>query len=236
MNKLTITLAFLVVLLFALPASAQPELGIIGGVNFSTVSLDPEQNIDINTGTGFSAGGMFVYNFNERFSLQVEPTYMRRNVDFTATDVGESPFTNVTLEATQKATYIDVPVLMRVSFGEADVKPYLLAGPDIGFLSSSKQKFNKVIADGEDITNMFTSSELEEDVKDETRSIDLCMNFGGGVSVPVGNNHLFLEAQYSLGLINIDDTQPEPGQEDATIKSRGIQIKGGITFPIGIRH
>jgi hypothetical protein len=56
------------------------------------------------------------------------------------------------------------------------------------------------------------------------------LNFGAGVSFPMGSNTLMLEAMYSLGLSDIND---DPDDPDTKIKNKGIQIKAGITFPLG---
>jgi hypothetical protein len=79
---------------------------------------------------------------------------------------------------------------------------------------------------------------VEVDVSNLTESIDYGLAFGGGVSIPVGDNSLFIEARYSLGLADIAKqgeieiggiTQPVP---DAEVKTSGIQIMAGMTFPL----
>jgi hypothetical protein len=50
------------------------------------------------------------------------------------------------------------------------------------------------------------------------------------VSFPAGNNAIFVEGRYALGLINLNNDLED---HDTTIKSKGIQFMAGITFPLG---
>lgn len=70
----------------------------------------------------------------------------------------------------------------------------------------------------------------EVDIKDETKSIDFGLGFGAGVSFPAGNNSLFVEGRYALGSTNLND---DPEDSETSIKTRGIQVMAGVTFPLG---
>ena len=99
--------------------------------------------------------------------------------------------------------------MLKFAFGSGDTKPYVMAGPTVGWLLSAE-------VDGEDI-------------KDDVKSIDFGIAFGGGVSLPMGNNTVFVEGRYSLGLTDINDDPTD----DTKFKTKGIQIMAGITFPLG---
>ena len=107
--------------------------------------------------------------------------------------------------------------MVKYIIGTNKIKPYLMAGPTIGFLQDAKLK---VIMGGD--------SELE-DLKDDLKSIDFGIGFGAGLDLPIGNNSIFVEARYSLGLMNIADKADGPYED---VKTRGIQIFAGITFPM----
>ncbi len=49
------------------------------------------------------------------------------------------------------------------------------------------------------------------------------------MSLPLGNNTVFVEGRYSLGLSDINDDS----SDDTKIKTKGIQIMAGFTFPLG---
>ena len=107
-------------------------------------------------------------------------------------------------------SYFSVPVMLRYNLGSEDTSPYIVVGPEFGFLLSAKSKF-----DGE-----------EEDIKDELKSIDLGFNVGAGVSMDMGTMPAFAEVRYSLGLSDIND---DPDDDD-TIKTTGIQFFVGMMF------
>ena len=100
--------------------------------------------------------------------------------------------------------------MLKFAFGSGDTKPYVMAGPTFGYLLSAKQD--------------------ETDIKDDVKSIDFGLTFGGGVSLPMGNNTVFVEGRYTLGLSDIND---DSGPDADKIKTKGIQIMAGITFSLG---
>ena len=131
------------------------------------------------------------------------------------------------MERTLNADYIDIPVLLKASFGDGPVKPYLLAGATVAFLlGDTELEIDKATINGQDVTSMIPSDERTE--KLETKSTDFILDFGGGVLIPLGQVNIFIEGQYNLGLSDVND---EP-DDDMTIKSTGIQIKAGVLFPL----
>ena len=66
-------------------------------------------------------------------------------------------------------------------------------------------------------------------------SFDFGLSFGTGVSVPINNNSIFLEARYAFGLTNVFDLPSEPEIPDEECRNKGIKIFIGITFPLGAR-
>jgi len=115
-------------------------------------------------------------------------------------------------------SYLEIPVMCTYSFGTGDIKPYAMAGPSLGYLLSSEAK------------TTFEGYTAETDEKDNTKDFDFGLCFGGGVSMPVGSNAVFIEARYALGLTNTNDDPNDPNDTD--VKTRGIQIFAGITFPL----
>ena len=209
MKKLSVVL-FILSLFLAMPSWGQVEVGILGGATFPDLSIDPDDpDVSYDTRTGFTAGGILVINITRAFALQLEPSYTQKGAR--ADGVEREGFG--VQKANVRLSYIDVPVLLKFSMGNTSVNPYLLAGPSISFLLSSKLDF-----DNEEITT--------EDLKNITRDIDFGVNFGAGVSLALGNNQLFFEGQYNLGLIKIDEV------ESLSFKTRGLQFKTGVAFPL----
>ena len=215
---------------------AQFQIGPLVGANLSGLSIEPDSLFtgNINTKVGLIAGISIVYNFTPMFSVQIEPAYMEKGA------VIYTPYTDfgliLEIEQTVDVNYIDIPVLFRVSFGEDFIKPYLLAGGYIAFpIGDSQTSLNNLTGNGQDITELLPDETLDL-FKPEliTNSVDLGLNFGAGISFPLGIIDLFLEAQYSLGLTNLTDEEfflfPELLNPD--IKNKGFQIKAGLLFTL----
>ena len=226
MKKTAAVLIILAVLLFMTNGIAQVQLGLQAGANFGNFNLDPEPDgFEISTRTGFLFGGVLFYSFSPILGLQVEPAYVQKGgaVDQSFIEEGST----IKIEQTITADYIDIPVLLKASFGNGPVKPYLLAGATAAFLmGDAKLEVDKVTLDGEDVTSQFPSEDMEEII--EIKSSDFILNFGGGVIIPLGLVNVFIEGQYNLGLSDVND-DPDDNTE---IKTTGIQIKAGVMFPL----
>jgi len=230
MKKIGAVLIMLATLLFMTNGVAQVQLGLQAGANFGDFTLDPSQTgVETGMRTGFLFGGVLFYSFSPVLGLQVEPAYVQKGatVDQSVTEAGM----NIKIEQTLSADYLDIPVLLKASFGDGPVKPYLVAGATVALsLGDATLEIDKATIDGQDVTNQIPSSEREQ--KLEVTSTDFILSFGGGVIIPAGQTNIFIEAQYNLGLSDVNDEPMDPGEPEMTIKSTGIQIKAGVLFPL----
>ncbi|MFC2119793.1 porin family protein [Bacteroidota bacterium] len=226
MKKRATILVMLVALFFMTNGVAQVQLGLQAGANFGDVTMDPTQEgVETSMKTGFLIGGVLFYSFSPMWGLQVEPAYVQKGAkaDQSVTEEGMT----LKVEQTLSAGYIDIPVLLKASFGSGSVKPYLLAGVTVAFLlGDAELEIDKATVNGQDITSMIPSDERTQ--KLETKSTDFIASFGGGVLIPLSQVNIFIEAQYNLGLTDVND---EP-DDDMTIKTTGIQAKVGVLFPL----
>ena len=216
----------IILALFITTLNAQVQLGLQAGANFGDVSLDPTpEGFSTGMRVGIIFGGVLFYGFSPIVGLQVEPAYVQKGskVEASITEEGMT----IKEEATLSGDYFDFPVLLKASFGDGTVKPYLLAGVSVAFLLGDvKLELDKATIDGEDVTNLIPSDEREQTIK--TKSTDFILNFGAGVTIPVSQVNIFIEGQYNLGLTDLND---EP-DDDMKIKSTGIQVKAGVLFPL----
>jgi hypothetical protein len=205
MKKLFLLSLIVLLTLIISPLNAQVQLGLQAGTNLGDVSLDPTpEGVTTGMRAGIMFGGILFYSFSPIFGLQVEPAYVQKGA---TVDVSTEQ-----LEGTITGDYIDIPVLLKASFGDGPVKPYLLAGASVAFLLGD--------------VKLKIDNAMEETL--ETKSTDFILNFGGGVLIPAGQVNIFVEGQYNLGLTDVND-DPE---DDMEIKSTGIQIKAGVLFPL----
>jgi hypothetical protein len=212
------------------PVNAQLKLGVQGGINLADVSMDPKQpGFETGTRIGFVAGGIINYSFSPLLGLQAEPAFIQKgsSIDISEAITGPQGVINVKGEGTISINYIEIPVLLKLTFPTQQVKPFLLAGASVSFLSGdAKLTLDKVTGNGIDVTNQLTSEQKEQTMK--SKSTDFVLNFGGGLMIPVNLIDIFIEGQYNLGLTNIND---EPN-DDTKIKNKGIQIKAGVLFSL----
>jgi opacity protein-like surface antigen len=228
MNKFNLLLVVLLALFIALPAGAQHRIGVIGGLNLANFSTDPDPvGFDFKNLTAFGVGGVLDFRLAENVALHLEPVYLQKGTkaEGRIDDPGVGPF-NIDLK--EKVNYLEIPAFLKLAFGTSTTKPYLMAGPTLGFRLSAKQTGTISVGGFEE--------KIDEDIKDTRKSIDFGLGFGAGVSFPAGNNSIFVEGRYALGLTDVNDEPVDPEDPDAPktkIKTKGIQLMAGITFPLG---
>lgn len=209
-----------------LQTNAQVKLGLQAGVNLGDVSLDPEPaGYETGIRTALLVGAIVNYNFSPMLGLQLEPAYVQKgaSADITATEDGS----NIKAEATYSANYVDIPLLFKVTFGNEQIKTFLLAGASVAVLVGDvKLIIDKAVVNGQNVTNMVTSEQKEQIQK--AKSTDFILNFGDGVIIPAGEIDIFIEGQYNIGLTNVND---EPN-DNTEIKTKGIQVKAGALISL----
>jgi hypothetical protein len=152
-------------------------------------------------------------------------TKLKGDFNETIVEQGISIDISGSAEETIKLTYLSFPVLAKLAFGQSKVKPYIIAGPEIGFLLSAKDKA-KATAEGEALGEKVgpITTELEEDIKESLETFEFALDFGAGLIIPLGSIDAFVDAQYSLGLTKLDK------EGDSNTKNKVIMITAGLLF------
>lgn len=218
---------FFAAFLFAAPVSAQNHIGLVGGVNLANLRVDPKlEGPDLSNRLGFGAGGVLEFGLSENVALRFEPIFLQKGAKQKGsqqlTDEQGNVLGTVDVELTIKASFIEVPALLKIALGTKSTRPYIAVGPTVGLLLSNKVSIKA--------SGLGVNVEDEQDLKDESKSIDFGVTFGAGLTFAAGSNSVFFEGRYALGLTNLND---DPNDPNTDIKSKGIQIMGGITFPLG---
>ena len=230
MKSYTLILFALFTFVFSHTSYAQIQVGPLAGFGLNALSINPDvQGRNIDTKPGYTLGATFIYNFSPMFSVQLEPAYTQRGATIYSaqTDIGLI----LEIEQSVEMNYVDVPVLFKVSFGGDFIKPYIIGGADIGFpLENTKLKLNRVIANGESVIEMVPDEFKEQELLNE--GVDFGLNFGAGFSFPISTVSMFFQAQYNLGLSDLNNETPQQGVEQDIIKNRGFQIKTGLLITL----
>lgn len=183
------TLLF-VLSIFSVLSYAQMQAGIKAGLNIASIGgNDADQILEgqsLDSRTGFAGGLFFMYQFSNMFAIQPEAYYTMKGATYSESGA----------DLTISLDYIEVPVLVKfiIPIQGSNIKPSIFAGPSIGFNMTAK---SKVEFDGES---------QENDFKDETKSTEFSLAFGGGIGFPVGNGELGVDIRYILGMSTFDDS------------------------------
>jgi hypothetical protein len=228
MKKKALLIGILVLLVAVPQVRAQRVYwGLVGGLNFAELKVKNAEGVYRPTSprTLFGLGGIIGFELNKNVSLQLEPMYLQKGATILATQI--DPNWDLTM------TFLEIPVFLKLSLGKT-VRPYVLAGPSFGFLLSSKGEFTM---DGEAFNG---------DLKDITKSLDVGLGFGAGISFPLGKTFVFVEGRYTLGLTDLfkagqvewksgGTTIPGEGLEGNEMSTKGFQVMVGFTIPLGSR-
>ena len=222
MKKLLCSLAVLSFVAFSSPsADAQHSyLGVRVGTNLANESVDGlPTGASISIHAGFLGGVQYEYWFDNMWSLGAQVLYDQKGahedlngvVDFVGTGT-----VNLTL------SYLEIPVLVKASFGTGNFKPYVFAGPSVGkYLSNSAHMTETYQGQTFDTTETLPDSTIN--------SLDFSAILGAGISLRLNSGQLlFFDAAYALGLVNVDNS----GDSANTTKSRDIRLAVGILFPL----
>ena len=228
---------------------SQTKLGIRGGLNLANVSEDfggtesfdfeglPLQiTLSQTSRTTFNLGGFVEYWFSPMFALQLNVLYNQKgfmiegDLNETIIEQGIPINVNVKAEETIKLAYLSFPLLAKVAFGESNFKPYLVAGPELGFLLSANdyaEATSRAEAQGIQV-GPYTVNQ-EEDISEFFESFEFALDFGGGLSYSFGNIEIFADFIYSLGITKIN-TDEFGADED--VKNQVIMINLGVLYGI----
>ncbi|MDR0431305.1 MAG: PorT family protein [Tannerellaceae bacterium] len=173
MKKIVEVIWVALMLLIAIPANAQINFGMKGGVNISSVQFNKDIVSSSNI-TGFQIGPM----------IEIMAPYLGVGID-AAVLYSQKGMKDVDGQEENLTTdYIDVPLNFKWKFGLPLLKGYLAAGPYVGFRIGGDRIWN--------IPGRVNS-------QIETKSFAAGLNFGLGVEVI---SHLQVGFNYGLGLTN----------------------------------
>jgi len=264
MKKLIISSFIILVPLIAL---SQSFIGFKAGGNFSNFSITSEakNNWSSRMTPGYQVGAFYGLEFGGMFGVQLEASYTRRGSAFRSkvnfrypisldqSNPNNQIITLVTGETTYKdhISYLDFPLLFRYNMRGRSIRPYLAAGPQLGFALSAMQKDQLV--DGIISTHQYLPfedtyiptpissrpdfhtfdnrrMEIGEGRNDEIISADFGILLGAGLEIELNFGSILLEARYYMGMTDIDNS----ANPAATIKNRSLMINIGYVFPLGM--
>lgn len=231
------TLIFALVAFTAFSAQAQIKVTPVAGLNFATVGFsngedefelaeEPDYGIRI----GWQVGGLVQFDISESFG--VRPGLLISSKGATA----EDEINGTTIEATNRLTYLEIPVDAVVSFPVSDdLAISLNAGPylGLGISGGATTEFN-----GEETDTDIEFGEFPADGGDPETSYVNPLDFGINFGVGATYSNFFVNINYGLGLTNTSPMlEEEPDGYDrskiASTTNQNLAIRVGYSFPLG---
>ena len=217
------------------------SFGIRGGLNIANVNQDLEdQTIFIegvpfvldftkNNYNTYSMGGFLQYDINPMFAVQFNALYNMKGTmvetEFSTTFLDTIDIDG-SIEQDIKLAYLSFPLLGILSFGNlAGIRPYLMAGPELGVLLSAEVKSKAVVTVY--IPGYYPQTLRDtgkDDIKDECESLEWSFNLGGGVEFPLGTMKAFIDGRYGLGMSTVN----KEGEDN--LKNNVIYLNVGLHF------
>ena len=148
------------------------HFGLKAGLNVASIKV--EDGNDFDSKTGLQIGGLVHVHLTRHFAVQPELMYSMQG--------GESG------NLKRSLNYMNVPVLAQYMFADGF---RLQTGPQIGFLTSAKNK----------------TGDVEVKINDQLNTTDFAWTFGGSY---VSKSGLGVDARYNLGISNMNESESIP--------------------------
>jgi hypothetical protein len=220
-------------LLFASTAYAQHAnwIGVHLGLNLLNEYFDSLPNGASTTlKLGPSIGIQFEHEFSDSWSLRTGLLFAQAgsNQSYDSSSSGQIDTQGHVLAGGAdklSLSYLEIPILAKLSFGDGDVRPYLYAGPAVQLLLSASE------AADPNVTAI-------SDLKSSTNSLAFALQFGAGISSLIGrgNTANFFDAGYSAGLTSVYKSNPRalsPNYIDlSTAKAGDIRVTVGMLWQL----
>jgi hypothetical protein len=187
-----------------LPQTAAAGVGVKGGYAWSNLRFAGATDIPTLTDIKNPVGGVYFSMGFGLFSIQPEFLYVRQGTRMEALpDWMED-----------RVDYIQVPVLLKVHVIPGPISPMVYAGPYGAYMLTAK---------GVSFVGGVTES---VDIKDQIKSTDYGVVFGGGIDFRLPVLKLSAEVRYNLGLANVAKNA-DPGM---SVKTKSLMVLVGIGF------
>ena len=183
---------------------AQPFLGLKGGVLLNRMQYKDRNYLKENDYKsvpyfGYTAGIIFHYRVSKRWSLHTELNYATKGRVIRRTGIDF-------VYDKHRYQYLELPILFRFTFGNRDIKGYVNAGPNVGYLllgrgtfsspdqrlNSDELQYNYLIANPERRDNVVPISNVQ--------FLQIGLEIGAGIALPIVDQRklVFFDFRYTL--------------------------------------
>lgn len=216
--KKTVLLLFILtasfVRAYAQGNSNSPSAELSAGVNHSRFT---DENADCLCWQWFFGADVIFYERGPlRFSSGAQ--YRGSGSEYNSgEDFGEGE--NYSYETSERLSYLGIPLEARYELGAGKIKPFVRGGGMLGFLLSAQSKSTTTFND--------RKNENETDIKQQKKSLNLALSFGGGVTFPLGKYRGNVSVRYLLGVTNIVKAKETP-----SARTNDLTYSVGLGIPL----
>lgn len=225
MKRILLSLALLP---FLLPAGLQAQItiGAHGGLHSNKVRISglAEEWTPRNHYVHSYNLGLFVdipmlnnFSFQPGLNLVEKGFLVRATTDFNFADI---PIP-AGVEATTRLTYLEMPLLIRYSYGEGIVKLYGFAGPHFSYATNGRVNLRAIAIVPINLYNY--DLDLSDDLYNRFEVGGLA---GIGVAFKTGPLNTFIQGSYQHGFTNMLDDPII----DIRLRNYGYNLTGGIQY------
>jgi hypothetical protein len=196
-----------------------------GGITSSNVNFDQDlANQKSNMGFIGGLGLSFPITSDNFVAVQPEILYTQKGF--------KANYSNVN-NARINYNYLEVPLLLKVNFGEEAFRAFVNAGPSFGYAMGGRMR-----GDNQDMKIKFGTNANTNDMMylnpDNVNRLDIGIQFGVGAGIAAGPGDVTLEARYGIGLTDFNNISGAPDSANKS-KNRVIALMLGYAIPFGGR-
>lgn len=216
--------------LFLSEAKAQSiSIGPRLGLNFSHVAFTEgdvyhrnEFKSDQKDLTGAQVGVVANIGLTDLLSIQPEFLYSQKG----RRHEGVFRPWNAAYEYKYRLNYLEIPVLLKATFGSENLHAFVNGGPYLAYLLGGK---NNYLVGGNE-----TEDELELKYRNGVKPnrSDIGLALGGGLGSKIGPGNLALELRYSLGLTDLNQYQNERDPRWPKYANRTLGVSVSYMIPL----
>lgn len=210
----SLTLATVLVLAVAAPAAAGTKsAGFIAGFSYSNLNIQGSSGLD---GRGsFAGGGVLDLGVNDKFGIRIEPTFVSKGAKATHRNAYFGSVDGVLFDL----NYIDVPVLARFDLPSESKSShgFALGGVAVGFATKQEAELSQ------------GSQHETVDFGPVFSSIDVNLDLGLGLAVPMGANCWTFDGRAAIGVMNINNGGT------VTFQGNPLVVPSTTTHTLGFR-
>lgn len=187
--------------LLAIAATAQTHykgtiaVGGKAGASFSKVNFNP--SVQQTMEPGVTAGVMFRYIEEKNFGLIAELNMTQRG--------WKEAFDDIDYKYSRKFTYLELPIMTHIYFGNQRVKGFFNLGPELNVMLGNNIKSNFAYQEAATLDYFIEDSRhIEQLTMEVNNKLDYGICVGAGMEVGLNSRHsLLLEGRFYYGLTDV---------------------------------